>query len=70
MATRNITFSAGTSYVMTTSFTNMHIFIELNILSKFKKVFDKRDHFIINLFNPPKALLINFIWNDQSCKIL
>ena len=27
-------------------------------------------HSILNLLNSPKARLINFIWNDHSCKIL
>ena len=40
----------------------------------FKMSYDKQnltqDNFILNLLNWPKALLINFICIDHSCKIL
>ena len=55
------------------SVSTMQIFIEINFEGDkiaFKTESYTRDHFIFNQLNSPKASLINFIWNDHSCKIL
>ena len=68
MTTCYITLSEGTSNVMKTSITTMHIFIEINFEGDkitFKMSYDKQNlyarDFILNLLNSPKAHLINFI---------
>ena len=65
--------------ILTTSVATLHfligeMFILKAIKSHFKGSYDKQNptHVVMwwNLWNSPKARFINFIWNDDSCKIL